>query len=579
MHSSTIHCINPQCPHPSGQPWGNKFCQSCGAPLLLNQRYIPLHSLGSGGFSRLYTVWDLNTQTEKVLKVLVEPSPKALELFEQEARVLAQLRHPGVPKVESDGYFYLRKRDANATHLPCLVMEKINGPTLLDILNDYPQGCPEDWVINWLSQALDILRELHGYHIIHRDIKPSNLMLRLMPQYPLSSTQIRQTQLVMIDFGGAKQIGPTAHSDRESTPRSTTRLVSAGYSPPEQVVGTLIAPSTDFYALGRTCIHLLTGQFPGELDDALTGELRWRDKAEVSPWFANLLDQMVQLDPRQRPQTAAEIQTHLFKIARLKKRPHRGMSWVKPTLDRIKTTLIHLDQGLVQFLLNLGKFTLHCFRGLVETIWAMAFSTVGGVIGALLGVALAYGSGLGDVIKTVLAEELPQILPNVPISLGPEVLIWGIAGLSTAVGLTTAGGFEQRRRYLLAGLMGILAYTVGAASGQLINQWVGFEFQPWELEIIEKLNLGIATGLLTLGLGLGRDHLLQATLVAVGTILIFWGMDEFNLLPDAMLHFSSVGEQAQLLNSVRFMGLLSCTMAVCLGVSHYLIVPFIRWFK
>lgn len=579
MQSSTLHCINPQCPHPSGQPWGNKFCQSCGAPLLLNQRYIPLHSLGSGGFSRLYTVWDLNTQTEKVLKVLVEPSPKALELFEQEARVLAQLRHPGVPKVESDGYFYLRKRDANATHLPCLVMEKINGPTLLDILNDYPQGCPEDWVINWLSQALDILRELHGYHIIHRDIKPSNLMLRLMPQSPLSSTQIRQTQLVMIDFGGAKQIGPTAHSDRESTPRSTTRLVSAGYSPPEQVVGTLIAPATDFYALGRTCIHLLTGQFPGELDDALTGEFRWRDKTEVSPWFANLLDQMVQLDPRQRPQTAAEIQTHLFKIARLKKRPRRGMSLVKQTLEGIKTTLIQLDQGLVQFLLNIGKFTLHCFRGLVETTWAMAFSTVGGVIGALLGVALAYGSGLGDLIQTVLAEELPQILPNVPISLGPEVLIWGIAGLSTAVGLTTAGGFEQRRRYLLAGLMGILAYTVGAASGQLIDIWAGVGFQPWELEIIEKLNLGIATGLLTLGLGLGRDHLLQATLVAVGTVLIFWGVDEFNLLPDALLHFSSVGEQAHLLNSVRFMGLLSCTTAFCLGVSHYLIVPFIRWFK
>ncbi len=580
MHSSTIHCINPQCPHPSGQPWGNKFCHSCGAPLLLNQRYIPLHSLGSGGFSRLYTVWDLNTQTEKVLKVLVEPSPKALELFEQEARVLSQLRHPGVPKVESDGYFYLRKRDASATHLPCLVMEKINGPTLQDILNDYPQGCPEDWVINWLSQALDILRELHGYHIIHRDIKPSNLMLRLLPQSPLSSTQIRQTQLVMIDFGGAKQIGPTSHSDRESTPRSTTRLVSAGYSPPEQVVGTLIAPATDFYALGRTCIHLLTGQFPGELDDALTGELRWRDQTEVSPWFANLLDQMVQLDPRQRPQTAVEIQTHLFKIARLKKRyMGRGMSWAKQTLAVIKTTLIQLDQGLVQFLLNLGKFTLHCFRGVVETTWAMAFSTVGGIIGALLGVALAYGSGLGDLIKTVLAQELPQILPNVPISLGPEVLIWGIAGLSTAVGLTTAGGFEQRRRYLLAGLMGILAYTVGAASGQLIDLWASVGFQPWELEIIEKLNLGIATGLLTLGLGLGRDHLLQATLVAVGTVLIFWGVDELNLLPDAMLHFSSDGGQAQLLNRVRFMGLLSCTTAFCLGVSHYLIVPFIRWFK
>lgn len=579
MHSPTIHCINPQCPHPSGQPWGNKFCQSCGAPLLLNQRYIPLHSLGSGGFSRLYTVWDLNTQTEKVLKVLVEPSPKALELFEQEAHVLGRLHHPGVPKVEADGYFYLKKRQTTATHLPCLVMEKIHGPTLQEILNDYPQGCPEDWVISWLSQALDILRELHGYHIIHRDIKPSNLMLRMMPQSPLSSTQIWQTQLVMIDFGGAKQIGPIRHSDRENTPRSTTRLVSAGYSPPEQVLGALIAPATDFYALGRTCIHLLTGQFPGELDDALTGEFRWRDKTQVSPWFADLLDQMVQLDPRQRPQTATEIQTHLFKIARLKKRPRRGMSWAKQSLDVIKTTLIQLDRRLAQGIINLGKLTLHCLRGVVETTWAMAFSTMGGVIGAFLGVALAYGSGLGDVIQSVLAEELPNLLPNVPIALGPEVLIWGMAGLSTAIGLTTAGGFEQRRRYLLAGFMGILAYTVGGASGQLIDQWAGVEFQAWELEILEKLNLGIATGLLTLGLGLGRDHLLQALMVTLGTILIFWGGDQFNLLPDVILHFPSAGEQVNLLNSVRFMALLSCTTAFCLGVSHYLFLPLFRWFK
>jgi hypothetical protein len=47
----------------------------------LLERYFPLKPLGSGGFAQIYTIWDEKTQTEKVLKVLVDTSAKALELF------------------------------------------------------------------------------------------------------------------------------------------------------------------------------------------------------------------------------------------------------------------------------------------------------------------------------------------------------------------------------------------------------------------------------------------------------------------------------------------------------------------
>ncbi|MEM6753861.1 MAG: 4-Cys prefix domain-containing protein, partial [Cyanobacteria bacterium P01_C01_bin.38] len=80
---NAIHCVNPNCSRPYPQPWGNKFCLACGAKLQLQDRFIPLERLGSGGFARIYTVWDVEKQTEKVLKVLVETSPKALELFAQ----------------------------------------------------------------------------------------------------------------------------------------------------------------------------------------------------------------------------------------------------------------------------------------------------------------------------------------------------------------------------------------------------------------------------------------------------------------------------------------------------------------
>ncbi|SKB12348.1 Serine/threonine kinase [Planktothrix sp. PCC 11201] len=580
MTSPTIHCINPQCSHPSNQPWGNKFCQSCGAPLQLNQRYIPLHNLGTGGFSRLYTVWDLKAQTEKVLKVLVEPSPKALELFEHEAAVLAQLRHPGVPRVEADGYFYLKKRNGSEGHLPCLVMEKINGPTLQEILEQYPQGCPEDWVISWLSQALDILRELHGHQIIHRDIKPSNVMLRMTSGG--KGGQVSDTQLVMIDFGGAKQIGSVPHGDRESSPRSSTRLISAGYSPPEQVMGAVVGPATDFYALGRTCIHLLTGQFPGDLDDAYTGELRWREKALVSAGFANLLERMVQLDPRQRPQTAKEIQTDIFRIIRQKKHPRRMMSSHQQFLNHLTTTLIQWDKKLIQLVFGLGKLTIHSVRGLVETSWEIALAGTGSIVGTVIGSILIYFSGLGEKITVVLAQELPQILPNVPLTLGAEVLVWGLAGLGAGIGLTDAGGFGQRRRYWLAGIMGMLGYIVGGASGQLINQFGNIGLQGWELELFHQLPLGIAAGLVTLGLGLRNDQIFQGIFVLLTVTTLFLGFNQFNILPQELLQFPTKIQHpnlSQFWHNLGFMALLSGTTAFCLGITHYFILPLFRWLR
>jgi serine/threonine protein kinase len=516
----------------------------------------------------------------------VEPSPKALELFEHEATVLAQLRHPGVPRVEADGYFYLKKRNGSEGHLPCLVMEKINGPTLQEILEQYPQGCPEDWVISWLSQALDILRELHGYQIIHRDIKPSNLMLRMTPVLALKTTQVGDTQLVMIDFGGAKQIGPIAHSDRESSPRSTTRLISAGYSPPEQVMGAMVGPSSDFYALGRTCIHLLTGKFPGDLDDAYTGEFRWREKTPVSPGFGNLLERMVQLDPRQRPQTAKEIQTDIFRIIRQKKHPRRMMSSHQRLVDTLKTSLIQWNTGLIQLVFGIGKLTIYSVRGLVETSWEIALAGTGSIVGTVIGSILVYFSGLGERITVILAHELPEILPNVPLTLGAEVLVWGLAGLGAGIGLTDAGGFGQRRRYWLAGIMGILGYIVGGASGQLINKLLeNISLQGWELDWFNQLPFGIAAGLVTLGLGLRSDQLFQGIFVLLTVTTLFFGFNQFDLfdfLPPEMLQFPTQMQHpdlSQFRHNLGFMALLSGTTAFCLGITHYLILPIFRWFR
>ncbi|MGB3535999.1 MAG: serine/threonine-protein kinase [Microcoleaceae cyanobacterium] len=576
--SSTVHCINPNCPKPFGQPWGNKFCQSCGAPIQLNRRYIPLTCLGTGGFSTLYTVWDLKFQTEKVLKVLIEPNPKALELFEQEAQVLAQIRHPGIPRVEPNGYFVLTKRGVTTSSLPCLVMEKIHGPTLQAILDGHPQGCPEAWVMSWLHQALEILRELHNYQIIHRDLKPSNLMLRATPQFPLDTNQIQHTQLVMIDFGGAKQMGLLPHGDREPTLRSTTRLVSPGYSPPEQIIGAAIGPAADFYALGRTGIHLLTGQFPADLEDPVTAELNWRQQTDISRGFGDILDAMVQNDQRLRPQTAADIQTALFRVDRFKRYPHRQMSFFQRCIDGVKTSLILLDRGLMQSLAAVGSLVLYLLQGIFTSIWEGVLGGFGGITGAVIGLVLAYWTPVGAILANWFAEQIPVWFPGLGMKLGAELLVLGLAGMGTALGLTDAGGFDQNRRYGQAAAMGMVGYLIASVTWQLakplnlISLWQ-------DLGGLTAFCPGLAVAILTLGLGLTSHKSVYVGVAAVGTVCLFNLFGNYQLIPHELLTFPTVGIRPDWLEfwwNLGFIGLLGAMTGLWLGISHYLIVPLLR---
>ncbi|MFM7366956.1 MAG: protein kinase domain-containing protein, partial [Sphaerospermopsis kisseleviana] len=360
INLSAVHCINPHCQRPYPQPWGNKFCNSCGSPLQLVDRYYPLQPLGSGGFAQIYTVWDVKTQTEKVLKVLVENSPKALELFILEAEVLSNFRNSGVPQVDADGYFQISVTHPKPHQLACLVMEKIDGYTLEEVRKNFPQGCPEDLVLNLLSQAVKILQELHHRKIIHRDIKPSNLMLRS----PAPNALLQAEELVLIDFGGAKQFsGGILRS-----PSPSTRLFSSGYSPPEQITGGNVGPAADFYALGRTMIELLTGKYPQELEDPITGELSWRKWCNVNIQLADLLDEMIQADVRSRPAHAAIIQKRLLAINSAKSpKPQKSQLGF---FTQIKNSIVQTITEITQAVGNTTLFTVQAIFNFLKACLA-----------------------------------------------------------------------------------------------------------------------------------------------------------------------------------------------------------------
>ncbi|MEA5528437.1 serine/threonine-protein kinase [Dolichospermum sp. UHCC 0684] len=551
----SVHCINPHCQRPYPQPWGNKFCNSCGAPLHLLNRYFSLKPLGAGGFAQIYTIWDEKTQTEKVLKVLVETSPKALELFKQEAEVLSSFRNSGVPTVDADGYFQINLVNPKPYQLPCLVMEKINGYTLEEVLINSPQGCSEDLVIGWFIQAVQILQELHQRQIIHRDIKPSNLMLRTSTP----ATPGKDDKLVLIDFGGAKQF---SGSVLRSHPTST-RLYSSGYSPYEQIRGGNVGPAADFYALGRTIIQLLTGKYPPDLEDSLTGKLRWRNYRQIKSDLADLIDEMVQDDPKFRPADAAIIHKRLIKIASL--RPHKGLlisaghcvvTSITDITQFISNTTVFIIEGIYKFLL-----------ACLATIWVMILTSICAGIGTIIGFVLAYHTSLGARWLELLAYPLPTLVQKQPY-IAAESIVYGFAGLGTGWGLTLSGCFGQKRRFLITALMGLIGYSLG---------WIACQFitTPNPAESLVTWIL-ISLPLLTLGLGLRSHQIAYAVIAGLGSanlIAIFVRLG----LRLHLFHFSSQPQGLDVFSPIVFFSLVSILISFSLSISHYLVVPSLRW--
>ena len=308
-------CINPTCPRPADPDNdNNRFCQGCGSELVLQGRYRVMRLLSDkSGFGKIYEAYE--GSTPKILKVLKEnlnSDTKAVQLFEQEAAVLGQLHHPGIPKV--DGYFQFQTRNGLSLH--CIVMEKIDGPNLEQWL-EQQQNRPisQEQAIAWLKQLAVILQLVHDKHYLHRDIKPSNIMLRTPPQSPPYQGGARGGDLVLIDFGTAREVTRT-YLAKLGAGNSITAIVSSGYTAPEQINGDAVAQS-DFFALGRTFVFLLTGRHPNTMYDSQNDVLNWRSHTSgISPNLLNLIDDLMARKLSDRPANTQEILQRLEDIER-----------------------------------------------------------------------------------------------------------------------------------------------------------------------------------------------------------------------------------------------------------------------
>jgi WD40 repeat protein len=337
------YCINPKCPKPSDPlNANNRICRQCGAELLIAGRYRVTQLLGEGGFAKTYEIDDRGFP--KVLKVLQLKEPKAIALFKQEANVLQKLKHPGIPRMEPQGYFTVQMRSSKIP-LHCLVMQKIYGQNLEQWLSDrdnYP--ITQEEAIDWLKQMIDILQEVHRWQFFHRDIKPTNIMLQ------------PNGQLALIDFGSVREVTDTYLAKMGVGHRGTV-IASRGYAPPEQENGHPV-PQSDFFALGRTFVHLLTGKHPLEFYDPSTDSLQWRNAApKISPLLADFIDYLIARLPGNRPQNADVILQRLTEIeASLARTSSLNFSLAYPLPDQLsaKFNLVKKPRLAAAILLVVG---------------------------------------------------------------------------------------------------------------------------------------------------------------------------------------------------------------------------------
>ncbi|HEY9848067.1 MAG TPA: serine/threonine-protein kinase [Leptolyngbyaceae cyanobacterium] len=264
--------------------------------MLLKDRYRATDFLGAGGMGRNFLAIDEDTPSKKrcVIKqfsphpdIVSNPTAfeKAVELFNREAAMLDRLGDESAQIPRLLAYLEQDKR-------LYFVQEFIDGQNLLKELEE--KGIyKEAQIYQLLNDLLPVLKFIHERDVIHRDIKPENIMRR------------QNGQLVLIDFGISKELSGTVSS-------LGTTVGTLGYAPPEQMTYGVAYPASDIYALGVTCIHLMTNVCPDKLFNPQENRWLWRNvlasnNIDISQQLENILEKMLKTDLGERYKSVDEI--------------------------------------------------------------------------------------------------------------------------------------------------------------------------------------------------------------------------------------------------------------------------------
>jgi serine/threonine-protein kinase len=262
-------------------------------------RYKITRQLGSGGMGVVYLAEDTVLGRPVALKTLrilegIEPSAQQgfAERFLQEARIIAQMDHPGIVAVYDFGY---------EGEIAYLVLEYVSGSNLAQRLEQGGRLDPATGA-RILREAGEALDYAHGRGVIHRDVKPANLLLR------------DDGRVKVADFGIAKLSGA------KTMTATGMMLGTVEYMSPEQIRGEPMDGRTDQFSLAVVAYQMITGTRPFQSNSAisLAHKIAYDQPAPASaamqglaPEVDRVLAQALDKQPAVRFATCAEFARQL----------------------------------------------------------------------------------------------------------------------------------------------------------------------------------------------------------------------------------------------------------------------------
>jgi hypothetical protein len=270
-----------------------------------------VETLGEGGFSIVYGARDLQLMRDVAIKEYIpislagrvasttvrirsehnrETFEAGLNGFINEARLLAQFKHPGLVEV-------LQFWEENGTAY--MVMPRYTGKTLRSVLKEMGGKGDEPWLRGIVAPVLDVLDLLHSRNVFHRDIAPDNILIK------------NDGTPVLLDLGSAREVVTGLQ-------KAITVVVKPGYAPIEQYSSDFALPQgpwTDVYAVGALLHFAIVGSPPpASISRIMKDSLQPLAGAGLSGYsreFLTAIDRALALQPGDRPQSIAELRALL----------------------------------------------------------------------------------------------------------------------------------------------------------------------------------------------------------------------------------------------------------------------------